>query len=117
MESPAKFSSAHVKRANIAGWCGKRLRVAAANDDQIFEDNARTGEHDGVGAGGLAPQIFAQIDTPVAAEFGNRFSGCGIKRIQVMHYAHQNPSSCSGAPIGQAAIRLRAFYARIKFPN
>src|ERR1700751_1919817 len=117
VERPAEFSGAHIESANVARRSGKRFRLASGEDDQIFEDQAGTGKGNGDGAGGFAVEIFAEIDAAGFAKVWNRLAGGGVEGVKKIHYAHENACSGSGTPIGEAAIRLRAFYAGIEFPQ
>src|SRR5882724_118155 len=117
VKRPAKFAGADIEGTNVAGRSRKGFWIAAADNNQVFENEAGTGENNGVGAGRFAAKIFAKIDTAVIAKLRNGFAGGGIESVEKVHYADEDASGGSGTPIGEAAIGLRAFYARIEFPK
>ena len=117
VKNPAKLSGANVEGANVAGRSGKSFRIAAADDDQVFENQAGTGEVNGIGGSRFAAEIFAKVDASGIAEIGNGFAGGGVERVKKIRDADEDASVGTGTPIGEAAIRLGTFDAGIEFPE
>ncbi len=92
VKRPAKFAGADLEGTNVAGRSRKGFRIASADDNQVFEDDAGTGENDGVGAGRFAAEILAKVDATVVAEIGNGFARGGIERVKKIHHADEDPS-------------------------
>src|SRR5215470_2013885 len=119
VKSPAKFARSNVEGADVARRSRQSFRHAAADDDQILEDRARTSEIDGICGGGFAAEIFAEVDAPVAAEAGNGFAGRGIERVEIVEHADENARlfSLGRLPQGQTTIGLRANNSGIELPK
>src|SRR5262249_34238534 len=117
MKSPAQLARSNIKGSNIAGRRGKRFRIAAPCNEEIFVDENRARQKNRLRFHGFATEIFTKIDAPSAAKSSDGFARHRIKRIHKIHYANENSRRLSVAPIRQAAIWLRADYAGIKFPQ
>src|SRR5580698_10276196 len=48
VEAPGQFAGAHVEGADVSRWRGMRLRIAAADDDEVLVDDAGRGQDDGL---------------------------------------------------------------------
>ena len=116
MERPAKFAGTGIESANVAGRRGKRFGIAAADNEEILVNDCRTGERN-ERFGIVAAEIFAKIDAAIFAEGWNGLAGCGVQRVNEVHYADQNALVIVGGPRGEAAVRLRADDTWIELPQ
>src|ERR1700679_1397224 len=92
-----------------------RLRVAAAHDDHVFKNHARSCEYDRLFEE-VAAQVLAQIDPPLFAERLYRLSGFGIKAVEKVHDAGKEAPPRAILPPGQSAHRLSAANEGIELP-
>ncbi len=116
VERPGKFAGADVVGADIAGGRGQSLRIAATDDEEVFVNNSRAGQRDGLGFG-IASQIFAQIDAAVFAEGWDWLSSVGVEGVHRIHHAGEDAFFFSVGPVGQAAGRLPSVDGRIELPK
>ena len=115
VEAPAQSAGVHVEGADVAGRRRMRLRIAPADDDQVFIDNAGRGQRDGLFAV-VAAQIFPEIDAAVFSKALDRTATCGIERIEKICDTGEEPAFRSIAPPSEAANRLGAAHSRIELP-
>src|ERR1019366_8729139 len=105
MKAPAQFSCAHVKGAHIAWRSRMSLRIAPADDDQVFVDDARCGQRDRL-LFKISAELLAQVDTARLAERSDRLARLFVKAIEKIHHPGEDAAVLSIGPIGHSARRL-----------
>ena len=106
-ETPAEGSGTDIEGADVAGWRGRRLGVAAADDDEVFEDDAGAGEDDGL-LFEVTAEPFAEVDAAVFAEARDGPAGGGIEGVEEVHDAGEQAAIAAVGPEGEAACGLLA---------
>src|SRR5262249_29213256 len=117
MKRPAQPARSNIKSSNVAGRRGKRFRIAATRNEEIFVDENRARQKNRLRFHWFSVEIFTKIDASSAAKTGDWLARHGIKRIHKVHYANENSRRLSVTPIRQAAIWLCANHRGIKFPQ
>ena len=115
VEGPAKLAGADVEGADVAGRSGVGFRIAAADDDEVFVDDAGGGERDGL-LFEIAAEAFAEIDAAVFAEAGDWLAGGGIKAVEEVHDAGEEAALFAVGPVRHAAVGLGAGDAGVEGP-
>ena len=119
VEAPANGAGAHVEGANIAGRRGMGFRVAPTDDDQVFVDDARGGERDGlleVVAATILGEALAQIDAATLAKRRHGGSGARIEAVEKVHDAGEDALLAAVGPVGEAARWLRTGDSGVELP-
>ena len=116
VERPAQRARPHVVGANVARRRRQRLRIAAANNQQIFINGSRAGESPGLKLR-VASQILAQIYSSVLSEARYHLAGGWIEGIDKIHHAHEEPFFMAFAPIRNPAIRLAPIDLGVEGPQ
>ena len=117
MKRPAQLAGSHVEGANIPRRRGKGFRIAPADDQQVFINSSRAGQVNRLRRGGLATEIFAQVDPAVAPETRDGPAGDRIQRIDKVHDSDQNSLVLAIGPVRKSAVWLGPFDARVKLPE
>src|SRR5580700_3686864 len=105
VEGPAESAGANIECANVTGRRRMRLRVAAANDDEVLVNDSRSGEDDGLFFV-VATQLLAQIDAAVLSEARDRLAGLCIEAIEEIHNSGEDARGFTVGPVSDAARRL-----------
>ncbi len=116
MEAPAQFSGVDIEGADIAGGRRQRLGRAASHNQQVFVDDAGTGEDNRL-LFGIAAESFAQIDAAILAEFRGGFAGARIEGVdKTLHGGEQARLPAIG-PIDERAIGAASGDSGIELPE
>src|ERR1700754_220467 len=102
VERPAESSGADVVGADVARGSGKGFGTAAANDEEVFVDDAGTRECDGL-ALRVAAEVFAKVDAAIVAEGWDGFAGGRIEGIDEAHDSGEDVTFAAVDPPGKAA--------------
>ncbi len=92
----------NVECADIPWGRGLRFRIAAADDDQIFVDDPRTGQRDRLNAV-ISPESFPKIDAAAFAEALDWPARSRIQSVKEVHDAREHAALVSVGPIGHTA--------------
>ena len=92
-----------------------RLRVAAANDDEVLVDDSGSGERDGL-LFVVAAQLLAQIDAAVFSEARDGLTGFGVKAVEEIHDSGEDACGLTAAPVSDAARGLSCIDAGVELP-
>jgi hypothetical protein len=105
MEGPAEGAGANVEGADVAGRRGMGFGVASSDDDEVFVNEAGSGESDGLLIVRFA-QAFAEIDAAVVAEGGNGATGPRVESVEVVEDAGEDAAVVvvgAARPVREAA--------------
>jgi hypothetical protein len=116
VERPAHLAGPDVVGANVAGRGGQRLRLTPSQNQEVFVDDAGTGQRDHQSLG-VAAQALAQVDAAMLAKRGNGFPRRRIQGVNKIHDVGKDAPMRSVGPRRKAAIRLASDDAGIEFPK
>src|SRR5581483_11096910 len=88
----------------------------AADDDQIFINNAGTGENDRL-LRRFAAEAFPNIDHAAGSETGYGLTGLRVQRIEETLDAREDAAIFSARPVCEPAIRTTAANTGIESPQ
>ena len=105
-----------VKGADVAGCGGRAFGGTKAHNDHVPPHHARRGQRHADFVR-IAVQPLAQVDAPIAAEIGQRLSGCGIQGKEIVAGTGEQPPLVPVAPHRQAALRAARPYPGVETPE
>ena len=119
--SPYGFQTGAIPGANATfTQTGNDLLAAlaglVADDQQVFVDNAGTGENDRLLLG-IAAEAFAEVDPPSIAEIGDWLTRAGVEGVEIALHRCEKARCFAIGPVNHGAIRPVAGDAGIERPQ
>ena len=107
VEGPAQGPAVHVEGANVARGRGMGFRIASADDDEVFVDEAGGGKGDGLLLVTFAvAQAFAEVEAALVAEGWDQMAGAWIDCVEIIHASGEEARFVAVGPVAEAARRL-----------
>src|SRR6266446_8450681 len=98
VKRPTKFAGTRIVGAHVTGRSRQSFGIASSHDDQVLVHNPRAGQGDRLLLG-VAPQVFAKIDSSILAKGRNGLAGGSVQRVNEIHDSGEDSFVFSAGPI------------------